>query len=197
MNTFTKKIAIFFFITLLAGCAKLADMVNQYTLSESMLNNYMQRHLGETKTINTSGLANANISFENLKADIGREDAKKLTLSGNAKFALSSILGSQSADLTLKMKARPVYDSAKGAVYLKDLEISDYKLDSTLGFVGASALLPYVNQALQFYFNQQPVYTLSASNSALEAVVLKIGTNIEVRRGQLIFPLGTSALLNK
>lgn len=197
MKSFTKKIAVLFFVTFLAGCSQLADMASQYALSESMLNNYIQRHLGETKTINTSGLANANISFDKLKADIGREDAEKVTLSGNAKFALSSLLGSQSADLSLKMKARPIYDSATGAVYLKDLEVSDYKLDSTLGSVGSSALLPYVNQAIQYYFNTQPVYTLSASNSALEAVVLKVGTNIEVKQGQLVFPLGTSALFNK
>lgn len=197
MNAFMKKITALLFVTLLAGCAELSNMINQYALSESTLNNYIQRHLGETKTIDASGLAKANISFDNLKADIGREDAEKVTLSGNAKFAISSILGGQSADLSLKMKARPVYDSAKGAVYLKELEVSDYKLDSTLGAVGSSALLPYVNQAIQYYFNEQPIYTLNASNSAIEALVLKVGTNIEVKQGQLVFPLGTSALLNK
>jgi hypothetical protein len=187
MKKLSLKISAFVFLVFLAGCAELMQMASQYALSESMVNRYLQGYLGKTTSINASGLANANLSFNNLNADIGREDPDKVTLSGNAKFGISSLLGSQTADLSLKMKARPVYDSAKGAVYLKDLELSDYKLDSSLGSVGASALLPYLNKALQFYFNEQPVYALN-SNNPLEAAVLKLGSNIQVEQGQIVFP---------
>lgn len=197
MKKITLKISALVFFLLMAGCAELAQMASQYALSESMVNKYVQRYLGETMRFDASGLANATLSFNNLNADIGREDPNKITLSGGAKFGLSSVLGSQSADLTLKIKARPVYDSSKGAVYLKELELNDYKLDSTLGSVGSSALLPYLNKALQFYFDQQPVYVLNSDNNPLEAVVLKLGSNIEIEKGQIVFPLAKSAAAKK
>lgn len=197
MKKITLKISALVFFLLMAGCAELAQMASQYALSESMVNKYVQRYLGEKMRFDASGLANATLSFNNLNADIGREDPNKITLSGGAKFGLSSVLGSQSADLTLKIKARPVYDSSKGAVYLKELELNDYKLDSTLGSVGSSALLPYLNKALQFYFDQQPVYVLNSDNNPLEAVVLKLGSNIEIEKGQIVFPLAKSAAAKK
>lgn len=197
MKKTTLKISAFIFFILAVGCAELVNMASEYALSESMVNKYVQRYLGETKTFNASGLANASLSFNNLNADIGREDPNKVTLSGNAKFGLSSILGSQSADLTLKMRARPVYDAAKGAVYLKELELNDYKLDSSLGSVTSSAILPYLNSALQFYFDEQPVYVLNATNHPLEALVLKMGVNVEIEQGRIVFPLTKSTGASK
>ena len=193
MKKLTLKISAFVFFIFLAGCSELMQAASQYALSESMVNRYLQGYLGQEKSFNAAGLANASLSFNNLNADIGREDPNKVSLSGSAKFGISSILGAQSAEVSLKMKARPVYDSSKGAIYLKDLELSDYKLDSTLGSVGASTLLPYLNKALQFYFNEQPVYVLSSGNNPLEAVVLKLGSDIMVEQGQIVFPFAQGA----
>ena len=111
-----------------------------------------------------------------------------MTLTGNAVFAISSILGNQDANLQLTINARPDFDPVKGAVYLKDLELADYDLKTTQGAVkNVKTFIPLLNSALQLYFNDQPVYVLNPANSALEATAQKLAKGIKVEEGKLVF----------
>lgn len=188
MKKITLRLSVFLMALVLFGCAGLSEMASKYALSETMLNNYLKSHLGTTQKVNISGLADAKLGFSDLKASIGRDAPNRVTLSGNANLAIASLLGSQNADIKVTMSARPDFDSAKGAIYLKDLELTNYDLQSTLGSGnGMKVLLPYLNTALQYYFNNQPVYVLDPQNSPLESLVTKVASGVQVKEGQIVF----------
>lgn len=142
----------------LVGC----NQLTQYTLSEQEVNDYLQKHNNYEKQIGIPGLVDAHITLTQLQSQIGRAEPGKVTLTGNAKVDISSILGPQTADMTLTLKAQPTFDREKGAIFLKDMELTDYrvkpeKMDSVM-----KALTPYLNQSLKSYFDQQPAYVLDA-----------------------------------
>lgn len=73
---------------------------------------------------------------------------------------MNSLFGSQKATMKLKLKALPVFNKEKGAIYLQEMEVVDAtvtpeKMQSVL-----QTLMPYLNQSLRNYFNQQPAYIL-------------------------------------
>ena len=92
------------------------------------MNDYLQKHNDYQKQIGVPGLVDANIVLTQLQSQIGRSEPGKVTLSGDAKVNITSILGPQVADLKLTLKAQPVYDRAQGAIYLKDMELTDYSV---------------------------------------------------------------------
>ncbi|WP_141394156.1 DUF1439 domain-containing protein, partial [Enterobacter hormaechei] len=49
-------------------------------------------------------------------------------------------------------------------------------------------LMPYLNQSLQNYFNQQPAYVLSEDKSKGESLAKKYAKGIEVKPGEIIIP---------
>ncbi len=102
----------------LSGCNQLM----QYSLSEQEVNTYLQQHNDYKKQIGIPGVVDATIVLTDLASQIGREEPGKVTLSGNAKVEITSLLGAQSADLVLTLKAQPVFDKAQGAIYFKEME---------------------------------------------------------------------------
>ncbi|HFV5069255.1 TPA: DUF1439 domain-containing protein, partial [Escherichia coli] len=48
--------------------------------------------------------------------------------------------------------------------------------------------LPYLNQALRNYFNQQPAYVLREDGSQGEAMAKKLAKGIEVKPGEIVIP---------
>jgi Protein of unknown function (DUF1439) len=169
----------------LAGC----NQFTQYTLSEQEVNEYLQKHNNYEKQIGIPGLVDAHITLTQLQSQIGRAEPGKVTLTGNAKVDITSILGPQSAEMTLTLKAQPTFDREKGAIFLKDMELTDYtikpeKMDSVM-----TALTPYLNQSLKSYFDQQPAYVLNGEKSKIEAIAKKLAKGLEVKPGQLVIPL--------
>lgn len=71
------------------------------------------------------GLADAHIVLTNLASQIGREEPNKVTLSGDASLDMTSLFGNQKADIKLKLKALPVFNKEKGAIFLQEMEIVD------------------------------------------------------------------------
>lgn len=169
----------------LAGC----DQLTQYTLSEQEVNNYLQKHNDYQKQIGVPGLLDATLVLTQLESQIGRREPGKVTLSGDAKVNLTSILGPQTADLKLTLKAQPIYDREKGAIFLKDMELTDYQVQPEKMQTVMKALAPYLNQSLKSYFDQQPAYMLNPLNSKIEALAKKLAKGLEVKPGALVIPL--------
>ncbi|WP_159567547.1 lipoprotein [Budvicia diplopodorum] len=173
------------FIGLMFGC----NQMTQYSLTEQSINNYLDTHAQNvSRSFNLSGLVNADLKLNNLSAKIGQDQPNKITLTGNAIFAISSLLGNQDANLQLTINARPDFDPVKGAIYLRDLELGDYDLTTSQGNVkNVKTFIPLLNKALQVYFNDQPVYVLNPANGTLEATAQKLAKDIEVQKGKLVF----------
>jgi len=169
---------------LLAGC----NQLTQYTISEQEVNQALQKRNNFEKDIGVSGLVNAHIVLSNLSSKIGREEPDHITLSGKANVDITSLFGPQQAEMTLKMKAQPVYNAQEGAVYLHNLTIVDAEVQPEKMASVVKTLTPYLNQSLQHYFNDYPAYKLSADRSKAEALAKKLAKGLEVKPGELVIP---------
>ena len=169
---------------LLTGC----NQLTQYTVSEQEINQALEKRNNFAKDIGLPGVADAHIVLNNLSSQIGREEPNKVTLTGDANLDMNSLFGSQKATIKLKLKALPVFNKEKGAIFLQEMEVVDAtvtpeKMQSVL-----QTLMPYLNQSLRNYFNQQPAYVLREDISKGEALAKKYAKGIEVKPGEIIIP---------
>ncbi|CHN44333.1 lipoprotein [Salmonella enterica subsp. enterica serovar Typhi] len=169
---------------LLVGC----NQLTQYTISEQEINQALEKRNNFSKDIGLPSIADAHIVLTNLASQIGREEPNKVTLTGDARLDMNSLFGSQKATMKLKLKALPVFDKEKGAIYLQEMEVVDAtvtpeKMQSVL-----QTLLPYLNQSLRSYFNQRPAYVLREDSSKGEALAKKLAKGIEVKPGEIVIP---------
>ncbi|WJV65247.1 lipoprotein [Pectobacteriaceae bacterium CE70] len=170
---------------LLSGC----NQLTQYSLSEQDVNQYLQKHNDYQKQVGVPGVLDAHIVLTDLSSQIGRAEPGKVTLTGNAKIDISSLLGSQSADMKLTLKAQPVFDKSQGSIYLKDLELTDYTVQPEKMQSVMKTLTPYLNESLKSYFDQKPAYVLNGDHSTKEAIAKKLAKGIVVKPGQLVIML--------
>ena len=169
---------------LLVGC----NQLTQYTVSEQEINQALEKHNNFSKDIGVPGLADAHIVLTNLASQIGREEPNKVTLSGDASLDMTSLFGNQKADIKLKLKALPVFNKEKGAIFLQEMEIVDAVVTPDKMKPVLQTLMPYLNKSLQNYFNQQPAYVLSEDKSKGESLAKKYAKGIEVKPGEIIIP---------
>ena len=169
---------------LLVGC----NQLTQYTVSEQEINQALEKHNNFSKDIGVPGLADAHIILTNLTSQIGREEPNKVTLAGDASLDMTSLFGNQKANIKLKLKALPVFNKEKGAIFLQEMEVVDAQVSPDKMAPVLQTLMPYLNQSLRNYFNQQPAYVLSEDKSKGEALAKKYAKGIEVKPGEIIIP---------
>ncbi len=158
----------------------------QYSISEQKINQALQRQNNYQKQIGLPGLLDAQITLSQLKSQIGHPAPNEIQLTANAKVVIGSLLGSQNADITLTLKTQPLFDGDKGAIFLKEITLTDYVVQPEQMGSAIKMLIPYLNQSLKLYFNQQPVYVLNADKSTAEAIAKKLAKGLEVKPGELI-----------
>ena len=159
---------------LLVGC----NQLTQYTITEQEINQSLAKHNNFSKDIGLPGVADAHIVLTNLTSQIGREEPNKVTLTGDANLDMNSLFGSQKATMKLKLKA----------IFLKEMEVVDATVQPEKMQTVMQTLLPYLNQALRNYFNQQPAYVLREDGSQGEAMAKKLAKGIEVKPGEIVIP---------
>ena len=169
---------------LLVGC----NQLTQYTVSEQEINQALAKHNNFSKDIGLPGVAEAHIVLNNLASQIGREEPNKVTLAGDASLDMTSLFGNQKANIKLKLKALPVFNKEKGAIFLQEMEVVDAVVTPDKMKPVLQTLMPYLNQSLRNYFNQQPAYVLSEDKSKGEALAKKYAKGIEVKPGEIIIP---------
>ncbi|MEX6313825.1 lipoprotein [Providencia manganoxydans] len=171
--------------TLLTGCSQLTE----FSISEGTINNYLATKVKYNHNVGISGVADADIQLANLKSEIGRSEPGMIALTGEATVNLDSLLGKTSAKIELTLTARPYFDAQAGSIYLRELNISQYKVIPENMDTAISAVIPYLNSSLGTFFETQPVYVLNPDNSAVEATAKKLAKGIEVKPGKIIIPL--------
>ncbi|MGL4858787.1 MAG: lipoprotein [Enterobacteriaceae bacterium] len=171
-------------VVLLTAC----DNLTQITLSEEKINLYLQEHVHYQKQIGVPGLVDANITLVDLKTQIGRSEPNKVALTGSATVNIASIVGSQKARVTLTLNTQPVYYHDQGAVYLKDLEITSYTIEPEKISSAIRVLIPYLNQSLRAYFEENPAYRFDTENSTWQSMAKKMAKGLEVKPGKLVIP---------
>jgi hypothetical protein len=100
---------------------------------------------------------------------------------------MTSLFGNQKANIKLKLKALPVFNKEKGAIFLQEMEVVDawFSGQDETGSANPDALSEPVAAQL---FNQQPAYVLSEDKSKGEALAKKYAKGIEVKPGEIIIP---------
>ena len=73
-------------------------------------------------------------------------------------------------------------------IFLQEMEIVDAVVTPDKMKPVLQTLMPYLNQSLQNYFNQQPAYVLSEDKSKGESLAKKYAKGIEVKPGEIIIP---------
>lgn len=169
---------------LLVGC----NQLTQYTVSEQEINQALEKHNNFSKDIGVPGLADAHIVLSKLSSQIGREEPNKVTLTGDADLDMTSLFGNQKANIKLKLKALPVFNKEKGAIFLQEMEVVDAQVTPEKMKPVIQTLMPYLNQSLRSYFNQQPAYVLSEDKSKGESLAKKYAKGIEVKPGEIVIP---------
>jgi hypothetical protein len=111
-----------------------------------------------------------------------------VTLTGDARLDLNSLFGSQKATMALKLKALPVFNQEKGAIFLQEMEVVDATVTPAKMQSVLQTLMPYLNQSLRNYFNQQPAYILREDSSKGEALAKKYAKGIVVKPGEIVIP---------
>ncbi|VEB98785.1 Uncharacterized lipoprotein yceB precursor [Cedecea lapagei] len=170
---------------LLSGC----NQLTQYSVSEQEINQSLEKHNNFAKDIGLPGVADAHVVLTNLVSQIGREEPNKITLTGDANLDMTSLFGNQKATLKLKLKALPVFNKEQGAIYLQEMEVVDAQVEPQKMQAVLQTIVPYLNQSLRSYFNQQPAYVLSEDRSKGESLAKKFAKGIEVKPGEIIIPL--------
>lgn len=170
---------------LLSGC----NQLTQYSVSEQEINQSLEKHNNFAKDIGLPGVADAHVVLTNLVSQIGREEPNKITLTGDANLDMTSLFGNQKATLKLKLKALPVFNKEQGAIYLQEMEVVDAQVEPQKMQAVLQTIVPYLNQSLRSYFNQQPAYVLSEDRSKGESLAKKYAKGIEVKPGEIIIPL--------
>jgi hypothetical protein len=108
---------------LLSGC----NQLTQYTVSEQEINQALQKRNHFAKDIGCRAWPMRILNCD-LTSAIGREEPNKVTLSGIANLDLNSLFGNQKATIDLKLKALPVFNKEKGAIFLQEMEVVDAKV---------------------------------------------------------------------
>ncbi|MGK9171645.1 lipoprotein [Yokenella regensburgei] len=183
------KKVIFAAALILSGVLVGCNQLTQYSISEQEINQALQKRNDFAKDVGLPGVADAHIVLRNLASEIGREEPNKITLTGDASLDMNSLFGSQKATMKLKMKALPVFDKEKGAIYLHEMEVVDATVEPQKMQSILQTLMPYLNQSLSNYFNQRPAYVLREDSSKGEALARKYAKGIEVKPGEIIIPL--------
>ncbi|WP_455818060.1 lipoprotein [Pseudomonas cerasi] len=183
-----KKILFGLSALLLAGLVSGCNDIAQYSISEQEVNQALVKHNNYEKNIGVSGLADARITLSDLSSQIGREEPNKITLTGKANVNISSLFGPQQAEMTLRMKAQPVFNQQEGAIYLKDMELVDVTVQPEKMAGVLKTLTPYLNESLKNYFNQKPAYVLSTDRSKAESLAKRFAKGLEVKPGELVIP---------
>lgn len=173
---------------LLAGLVSGCNQIAQFSISEQEINQALVKHNNYEKNIGVAGLADAHITLKDLASQIGREEPNKITLTGKADVNISSLFGPQQAQMTLKMKAQPVFNQQEGAIYLKDMELVDVTVQPEKMEGVLKTLTPYLNESLKNYFNQKPAYVLSTDRSKAESLAKRFAKGLEVKPGELVIP---------
>lgn len=142
--------ALLLLFGIIAGC----DQLTKFSISENTINHYLAKHTNYSKKIGIASIADASIYLSNLSAQIGLTEPNKITLTGVSKINLASPLGSTQAEVFLVITSLPYFDVKAGAIYLKELEISDYKITPEKMTTTISPILPITNNSLKAYFEK-------------------------------------------
>lgn len=142
---------------LLSACAS----VSQYSVSETELEKALYTQLEQQAPRLTQGLVETRI--DDLDLTIGPDNRQVVRLDIRGETAINAIVARFPAMLDLQIEGRPVYDRQKNAIFIRDLNLLNSKVNA-FGYQGeVGAASAGMMQLVRSVLENQPVYRLDDS----------------------------------
>ncbi|ART79829.1 DUF1439 domain-containing protein [Oceanisphaera avium] len=152
-----KSLALGLSVLLLSACAA----VSQYSISENEMEKSLYSLLEQEMPRLTQGLVETQIDKLDLQIGPDNRDIVRLNLTGET--AINAFVARFPAQLDLIVEGRPVYDRKQNAIFLRDLNLIQSKVDA-YGYKGDAALASSgIMQMVRSVLENQPVYRLDDS----------------------------------
>ena len=149
-----KSLTLGLSVLLLSACAS----VSQYSISESEMEKSLYTLLEQEMPRLTQGLVETQIDKLNLQIGPDNRDIVRLNLQGET--AINALIARFPAKLDLIVGGRPVYDRKQNAIFLRDLNLVQSKVDA-YGYKGDAAIASGgMMQVVRSILENQPVYRL-------------------------------------
>lgn len=164
------------------------NQLTQYTITKQKINQSLAKHNNFSKNINLPNMANTHIILTNLTNQINHKKPNKITLTKNTNLNINSLFNNQKTTIKLKLKTLPMFNKKKNTIFLKKIKIINTTIQPKKIQTIIQTLLPYLNQTLHNYFNQQPTYILHKNNNQNKTITKKLTKNIKIKPNKIIIP---------
>lgn len=172
------KPVVLVFTLLLSACAGF----NQYSVSESEIEQSLYTLLEEQAPRFTQGLVETRI--DQLDLAIGPDNRQVVRLNVAGETAINAIVARFPAALNLQIEGRPVYDRRQNAIFIRDLNLLQSKVDA-FGYQGdVAAASAGMMQLVRAVLENQPVYRLDDSRFRW---LSKAPVAMDIAPGRLVF----------
>lgn len=158
------------------------------SISEQQINHYLTTQLHEKvplqDKVGLPGIFQLSYKLHNLATQIGQTDENRVEISGIIEGVLQAKGKSYDAQITLNMDTIPYYDAQKGALFLKDVRLTQWQASPEKYQNELQMFLPLLTDGISRLLNNHPVYVLD-ENKTQDALFKKFGKAIVVEKGQL------------
>ncbi|MBL1378757.1 DUF1439 domain-containing protein [Zobellella iuensis] len=172
------KPVIVLFSLLLTACAG----VSQYSVAESEIERSLYTLLEEQAPRFTQGLVQTRVDHLNLQ--IGPDNRQVVRLNLKGETAINALVARIPAQLDLAIEGRPVYDRQQNAIFIRDLNLLQSKVDA-FGYQGdMAAASAGMMQLVRAVLENQPVYRLDDSRYGW---LKTVPVAMDIAPGRLVF----------
>ncbi|MCE2595998.1 DUF1439 domain-containing protein [Motilimonas cestriensis] len=175
---------------MVVGLALLASACSQtYSVSEQEVASYINEQVSFKHEDGIPGILYVKAELGKVAVKFGREQADALQVSGTSSLELQNPLRPFKGSVTVDFSAKPWYNKKEGAVYLKDVKLTNVSSDPADLGNEVAKLVPRVSQALQLFLQTQPIYVLDEQDMN-QAMIKKVGKEIVIKPGKIEFVMG-------
>ncbi|ATG74778.1 hypothetical protein CGX12_02440 [Zobellella denitrificans] len=172
------KPLVVLFSLLLSACAG----ISQYSVAESEIERSLYTLLEEQAPRFTQGLVQTRV--DNLDLQIGPDNRQVVRLNLKGETALNALVARFPAQLDLAIEGRPVYDRQQNAIFIRDLNLLQSKVDA-FGYQGdMAAASAGMMQLVRAVLENQPVYRLDDSRYGW---LKTVPVAMDIQPGRLVF----------
>lgn len=172
------KPLVVLFSLLLSACAG----ISQYSVAESEIERSLYTLLEEQAPRFTQGLVQTRV--DNLDLQIGPDSRQVVRLNLKGETAINALVARIPAQLDLAIEGRPVYDRQQNAIFIRDLNLLQSKVDA-FGYRGdMAAASAGMMQLVRAVLENQPVYRLDDSRYGW---LKTVPVAMDIQPGRLVF----------
>ncbi|QIM68740.1 DUF1439 domain-containing protein [Basfia succiniciproducens] len=162
---------------------------NMFSVSETEINQYLSKKGEIADKIGFPGLFAMDYKVQNLTAKVGQNNDGRVELSGTIDGLLNLQKNDYVGKIDLTLDTIPYYDAEKGAVYLRDLRITNWTGSPQQYMEKLEPMMPFLSRSLAALMATMPIYTLDESKPR-DMLIKKFAKGIRVEKGQLSLDAG-------